>query len=47
MTNKIAFVLGILIVALISADLLLNHGNSVVFLSKKFLDMTEWMAFWR
>ncbi|MCK8464814.1 hypothetical protein [Aliiroseovarius sp. S1339] len=47
MTNQIALILGILILVLIGGDLLLADGTNLVFLSKKFLDFTEWMAFWR
>ncbi|UWQ13458.1 hypothetical protein K3556_10925 [Aliiroseovarius sp. M344] len=47
MTNQIALVLGILILVLVGADLLLADGSSLVFLSKKFLEFTEWLAFWR
>ncbi|SEW07994.1 hypothetical protein SAMN05444851_1275 [Aliiroseovarius sediminilitoris] len=47
MTNQIALTLGILIVGLIAADLLFAEGGSLLFLSKKFLEFTEWIAFWR
>ncbi|GHE92316.1 hypothetical protein GCM10016455_10430 [Aliiroseovarius zhejiangensis] len=47
MTNQIALSLGILIVGLIGADLLLADGASLLFLSRKFLEFTEWIAFWR
>ncbi|MCK0138234.1 hypothetical protein [Aliiroseovarius sp. F47248L] len=47
MTNQIALTLGILIVGLIGADLLFADGHTVLFLSKKFLEFTEWIAFWR
>lgn len=47
MTNRIALVLGILIVALFGADLLLFDGAGGVFLGKKFSELTEFIAFWR
>ncbi|MDE9451789.1 hypothetical protein J3R80_15050 [Aliiroseovarius sp. Z3] len=47
MTNQIALTLGILIVGLIGADLLLADGRTLLFLSRKFLEFTEWIAFWR
>lgn len=47
MTNKIALYLGILIIVLISADLFIGDGGNLLFLSQKFIDLTEWIAFWR
>ncbi|MEC3862534.1 hypothetical protein VK792_14670 [Mesobacterium sp. TK19101] len=47
MTNSIAIVLGLLIVAGIAADLTLFEGQNLVFLGKKFYDLLQWMAFWR
>lgn len=47
MTNSLAIFLGILIVAALLADVFLTGGNNLLFLAKKFTDMTEWMAFWR
>jgi hypothetical protein len=47
MTNRIAFVLGLIIVALIVADINLNDGTYLIFLIKKFWDLIEYMAFWR
>jgi hypothetical protein len=47
MTNRIALVLGLIITALIAADILLNEGTYVIFLMKKFWDLIEYMAFWR
>ncbi len=47
MTNRIALWIGLLLLAAISADLALNGGSALVFLLRKFLDMVEWLAFWR
>jgi hypothetical protein len=47
MTNMIALVLGILIAAAIGTDLLFNEGAALFFLTRKFLDLIEWVAFWR
>lgn len=47
MTNGLALVLGLLIVSALAADLLLNDGTAVFFLLRKFVDMVEWLAFWR
>ncbi len=47
MTDRIALVLGLVIVAAIAADILANDSQALLFLMKKFADMVEWMAFWR
>jgi hypothetical protein len=47
MTNRIAAVLGLLIVGLLLADILIFGSEHIVFLSKKFLNLVDWMAFWR
>ena len=47
LTNRIALWIGLLLLAAISADLALNGGAALVFLLRKFLDMVEWLAFWR
>ncbi|WP_371169931.1 hypothetical protein [Aliiroseovarius sp. 2305UL8-7] len=47
MTNQIALYLGLLIVGLIGTDLIFFDGAALLFLSKKFLAFTEWIAFWR
>lgn len=47
MTNSLAIFLGIIVIASILGDLFLTGGNNLLFLAKKFTDMTEWMAFWR
>ena len=46
-TDKIALVLGMFVVAAIAADVLANDSHALLFLLKKFADMVEWMAFWR
>jgi len=47
LTDRIAFVLGSVIVAAIAADILANDSAALLFLLRKFADMVEWMAFWR
>lgn len=47
MTNRLALVLGVLIVTGIVADLLFNDGSGVTFLARKFSDLIEWLAIWR
>ena len=47
MTDRIALVLGLVIVLAGGADLVLNDGTALMFLLRKFTDMVEWLAFWR
>ncbi len=47
MTDRIAFILGCMILAAIGADLSLNDGSALMFVLRKFADMVEWLAFWR
>ena len=46
MSNRIAVILGITIIALLAIDLLAGWG-ATLFLARKFTDFIEWMAFWR
>ena len=47
MTNPIAVVLALLILAGLAVDLLFLDGQSTLLLARKFFDLIEWMAFWR
>ena len=47
MTDRLAFVLAALTCAALALDLVANDGAAVLFLSVKFNDLVEWMAFWR
>ena len=47
MTNQIALVLAILVCGFFGADFLLLDGAMTLFLAKKMLEFTEWLAFWR
>ncbi len=46
MTNKLAIVLGTLIVALLVANFAFGWEGHL-FLARKFVDLTEYLAFWR
>ena len=46
-TDRIALILAILIAVLISADLLVNNGQVLLFLAKKIVDLAEYLIFWR
>jgi hypothetical protein len=45
-TNRIALVLGLVLAALIAADLALGLGG-LLFLARRFLALLDWIAFWR
>jgi hypothetical protein len=47
MTNRIAIVLGLLIICAIAVDYFLYGTEHAVFLAKKLTDLIEWLAFWR
>ncbi|WP_205389214.1 hypothetical protein SuNHUV7_35120 (plasmid) [Pseudoseohaeicola sp. NH-UV-7] len=47
MTNRIAIVLGLIIVGAILLDVFLYGSEHLIFLGKKFAELVEWIAFWR
>ena len=47
MTNRIAFVLGLLIIGAIVVDYVYYGTEQIVFLAKKMNELIEWLAFWR
>ncbi|MGZ2257658.1 hypothetical protein [Roseobacter sp. A03A-229] len=47
MTNRIALVLGVLIIGFVMVDMLLFGTEHVVFVGKKLFDLIEWLSFWR
>lgn len=47
MTNSIAIGLGALIMSALALDMYLFGSDHLIFLSKKLMDLIEWMAFWR
>ena len=47
MTNQLAVVLGLLIVIGLGVDYVFFEWANCLFLSRKMVDMIEWMAFWR
>ncbi|MDC0135301.1 hypothetical protein OAI26_01300 [Sulfitobacter sp.] len=47
MTNRIAFVLGLLIIGAIAVDYVYYGTEHIVFLAKKMTELIEWLAFWR
>ena len=47
MTNRLALILGAIVIGLIVLDVILFGTDHLVFLGKKLFDLIEWMAFWR
>ena len=47
MTNRIALIPGLIILAAIAFDLTTTGGGNLIFLGKKLVDLIEWLAFWR
>ncbi|WP_420012017.1 hypothetical protein [Tateyamaria sp.] len=47
MTNRSAFILGLILVIAITVDVMLYGSDHVIFLGKKLTELLEWLAFWR
>lgn len=47
MTNRIALVLALMIIAALAIDIFVYGSAHMIFLGKKFLEFLEWIAFWR
>ncbi|MDW4496772.1 hypothetical protein R5H30_02175 [Sulfitobacter sp. D35] len=47
MTNRIAFLLGLVIASGIAIDIWVFEAANLLFLARKFSDLLDWMAFWR
>ena len=47
MTDKIAFWLAAFVTAAFFADLFTNSGAASLFLAKKLIDLSYYIAFWR
>jgi hypothetical protein len=47
MTNGVAIFLGLVIAAVLAYDGLFNEWQVFTFVMRKFLDLTEYIAFWR
>ena len=47
MTNRIALILGLMIGLALILDVALVGDRHVIFLAKKFMDLLNWVAFWR
>jgi hypothetical protein len=47
MTNKIALVLALLILALLVLDTTVLHWNLPLLVGREMLGLIEWVSFWR
>lgn len=47
MTDRIALVLGLVLVGLIAVDVFANDGAALLFLLRKVFVFIEFLAFWR
>lgn len=47
MTNRIAIILGLIIIGAIIIDFVSFGTEHAIFLAKKLTELIEWMAFWR
>ncbi|MBT0956456.1 hypothetical protein IV417_03585 [Alphaproteobacteria bacterium KMM 3653] len=47
MTNRLALIIGTLLLLVILLEVFVFKSGSIVFLGKKFLEFTEYLAFWR
>lgn len=47
MDTRAAIYLALLLVAAMAGDLLLNGGAGLLFLARKFIDLMDWVEFWR
>lgn len=47
MSDRVAFVLGLLIATGIVLDLAVYGTGHVLFLAQKLYELIEWLAFWR
>lgn len=47
MTNKIALFLGLFVLVALILDAALFEMSGSVFLARKFIDLVEWVKFWR
>lgn len=47
MTNRIALALALIVLAVVAADFHLQDGKGLLIASRMFLDLIDWVAFWR
>ncbi len=47
MADRFLIAFGLFICALVALDLFANGGEVLVFLSRRIIDLTEYLIFWR
>ncbi|MET4102029.1 hypothetical protein ABIE58_001457 [Roseovarius sp. MBR-78] len=47
MTNRIAIVLGLMLIGALAYDVLQDDASGVLFLARKLMALIEYLAFWR
>lgn len=47
MTDKLALIVALALLAAIIGDIVFHSGASLLFLSRKLIGLLEWMAVWR
>ncbi|MBO9464883.1 hypothetical protein J7443_06570 [Tropicibacter sp. R15_0] len=47
MSNQLAIILGVAILAAVGIDYFLAGGETLLFLGRKFFVLLDWVAFWR
>ena len=47
MTNRIAIILGLIILSGLAFDTIRNDSAGLLFLGRKFIEFVEFVAFWR
>jgi hypothetical protein len=46
-TDRLAWTIAVLVAISIGVDFFVEDGSGVLFLTRKFLDFIDWVAFWR
>ncbi|MGJ8584637.1 MAG: hypothetical protein ACSHXD_11120 [Marinosulfonomonas sp.] len=47
MTNRIAIALAVILIGLLFADYELRDGQTTLFWARKFVNLIDWVKFWR
>lgn len=47
MTNTLAICMGLAVLGGLAIDAFLTGGDGFMFLASKWIDLLEWIAFWR
>ena len=47
MTNRLALILGAIVLSALIIDMMFFGMDHLIFLSKKLMELIEWIAFWR